>query len=511
MAIILLTVQGLLLAAFCFVSVFNYLYGLASLFKPAINRVPFRSSRVAVVIVSFNEKHVLDSTLKSCDQLSYPDKLLVLADDSTDQAIVAKQRAYAISRGCTRMDSRDIGLDPQGAATGGQSSADVEIWQSDDFIWIHRAVNTGFKAGSMKVVEKLLGQQKIQYLYLLDADWQPQQDAIEQTLSVIQAQPDIAFVQTKRVSFPKGMNRFQRYVTIIEEGCYFVDFNGRQVLGHPILFSGCCTLFRLDYLEKVGGFTPGHLTEDLDLSNRIWLAGYKGVYLDTVVNYGEVPFTYEHFRKQQERWVAGTARSLKDYLGKILISRNLGLFDKLSVIRQNAYYSMALFTALTIVVSFIAISWVANCWNTYEVEYYLYLLDKVRTPFIILIYFCVLSNFVEPLILVLFKKRSYLDLFHLPMMVWYAWSLLLTFFIGNIKGVFNLEKKWYRTPKYTRDLKYKVAPTPAGIRTLNAIICCVFLLFYFVEGWLFGWYDNFSMLILPAFILASLKALQVKN
>jgi cellulose synthase/poly-beta-1,6-N-acetylglucosamine synthase-like glycosyltransferase len=76
----------------------------------------------------------------------------------------------------------------------------------------------------------------------------------------------------------------------VEEGCYYIDFEGRQVLGHPTLFSGCCTLFRLDAVARVGWFTAGHLTEDLDLTDRLWLDGWKGVYLEDVINYGEVPF-----------------------------------------------------------------------------------------------------------------------------------------------------------------------------------------------------------------------------
>ena len=79
----------------------------------------------------------------------------------------------------------------------------------------------------------------------------------------------LAFVQTKRVARPGGLNLFQKITAVMEEACYFVDFEGRQNLNHPVLFSGCCALLRLCAIRSVGGFQPGHLTEDLDLSNRL--------------------------------------------------------------------------------------------------------------------------------------------------------------------------------------------------------------------------------------------------
>jgi cellulose synthase/poly-beta-1,6-N-acetylglucosamine synthase-like glycosyltransferase len=342
-------------------------------------------------------------------------------------------------------------------------------------------------------------------MYLLDADWHPQPDALERTLSVLEAQDNVAFVQTKRLAFPQGMNLFQKYIAVVEEGCYHVDFEGRQVLGHPCLFSGCCTLFRIEAVQQVGGFQPGHLTEDLDLTNRLWVAGWKGVYLSDVANYGEVPFTYDHYRRQQERWAAGSARALREHWKHLLTTRHLSFAHKLSAIRQNAYFTTTLLTAFAILMSLVTVSWLIMQWNSYAVESYLHLLGQVKPLMVATLYFCILSNFIEPLIMILIKRRRWRDLCHLPMTIWYAWSVLHTYVIGNLKGLLGVSLNWFRTPKYRREQVGPLHKSPPWVRAINVAACLALGGLYWSQGWFFGWFDEFALLLLPAFVLASFK------
>ena len=501
-AIILLIIQFSLLAIFCFFAFFNYLYSIASFSKPKIRRVQASRRRIAVVIVSFNEKYVLEETIRACQKLSYRNKVIVLADDSNDPEIVQKYRRFAKSRGCRRVERCQFFQEMEDESTG-PCKEPIEIWESQWFVYFHRPRNVGFKGGSLKKVHQYLDHCGIELMYLLDADWHPQKDALDRTLEVLEAGNDIAFVQTKRISPPEGMNLFQKYVALHEEGCYNVDFPGRQVLGHPILFSGCCTLLRLDAIAEVGYFTPGHLTEDLDLTDRLWLNGWRGVYLEDVVNYGEVPFAYDHLRRQQERWAAGSARCLREYLWRVLKYRKFNWFERLSVVRQNSYFAGNLITAGAFLLGIVTVAWIGRFWNTYSVEYYLYVMEFCRIPFVVLVYLCVFSNFIQPLITILFKRRTYSDLIHLPMSIWYAWSNLITYFIGNIRGLFRLNLDWFCTPKFIRGREEKRAGMPLSIRILNFCLFVAFLSFYFYEGWAFGWIDGFSLLWLPAFFLAN--------
>lgn len=499
----MITVQALLLAIFSVFASFNYLYGFASLFRPRIPRTRHSSRRVAVVVVSFNEKYVLSETLHACDALSYPNKVIVLADDSTDPDVVASLRGIARARGCTQLSAHPHVQEVPSPV--GPVPEPIEIWQSPGFVFFHRPANVGFKGGSVAKVLKFLESQGIELMYLLDADWRPQMDALERALEVLEADPGVAFVQTKRISTPTGMTLFQRYVALIEEGCYYVDFEGRQVLGHPVLFSGCCTLFRLDAVKDVGGFTPGHLTEDLDLTDRLWLAGWKGIYLGDVVNYGEVPFTYDHYRRQQERWAAGSARAFRDFAWPLLKTNTLGWFSRLSALRQNAYFITTLLTGAAIMLGMMTIAWMVVAGDSYEVEAYLYFLDRWKAPYLALLYWCILSNLVEPLIMVVVKKRDYRSLLHIPMMVWYAWSVIPTYIIGNLKGLTGVELDWFRTPKFVRGSVGAVVGTPIAVRAGNIAICVALIGFYFIEAWHLGWFDEFALLLIPAFLLAAIR------
>jgi cellulose synthase/poly-beta-1,6-N-acetylglucosamine synthase-like glycosyltransferase len=503
-ALLLLAAQAGLLLLFAFFASFNYLYGLASLGRTTLARVAPSGRPIAVVVVSFNERHVLDATLQACDALTYRNRLIVLADDSTDPDVIESLRHRARERGCARRDQAQL-VEEVDDGHGQRRPVPIEIWEAPGFVLFHRPRNLGFKGGSLRRVQQYLQGRGVELMYLLDADWHPQADALERTLGVLEADDRTAFVQTKRISISEGLSLFQKHVSLVEEGCYYVDFEGRQRLGHPTLFSGCCTLFRLDALAAVGGFTPGHLTEDLDLTDRLWLAGWKGVYDGTVVNRGEVPFTYDHFRRQQERWAAGSARALREHGPAILASPRLSLAEKLSALRQNAYFTTSLLTTCAISVGAATVVWLALGWNGYPTEAYLWALGQVRRPALALLYFCILSNFVEPLAMILVKTRRYRDLLHLPMAAWYAWSVIPTYLLGSVKGLLLRDLDWFVTPKYQRSSSRRLPGPPRAVRLLHLLAAAAFACLYAGEGWTFGWFDEFSLLLLPAFLLASIR------
>jgi hypothetical protein len=89
------------------------------------------------------------------------------------------------------------------------------------------------------------------------------------------------------------------------------------------------------------------------------------------------------------------------------------------------------------------------------------------------------------------------------MSVWYAWSNLFTYAVGNIKGLLNLTLDWFRTPKYVRGRVGTLSRLPTRMRVINRLICVGLLGFYFIEGFIFGWFDEFALLWLPAFLIAS--------
>ena len=91
------------------------------------------------------------------------------------------------------------------------------------------------------------------------------------------------------------------------------------------------------------------------------------------------------------------------------------------------------------------------------------------------------------------------------MMLWYGWSVMLTYIMANLKGLFRINLDWFRTPKFLRNQVGPLSISPISTRILNLSICVAFIAFYFAEGWVFGWFDTWGLLLVPAFLIASLK------
>jgi cellulose synthase/poly-beta-1,6-N-acetylglucosamine synthase-like glycosyltransferase len=498
-SLLLMCVPILMLLYFGFFAIYNYAHAFAALAPRAARPVrPLPDARVAVVIVSFNERAVIADTVAACEKLTFPNKTIIVGDDSKDMQTVELLRALAVGRGGVRRDAHYAGND-------------VELWESDGFVLFHRADNIGFKAGNLSAVERYLQERGFDYMYLLDADWRPQEDVLERCLEAITVEPGTAYVQTKRLYHYGPRDHFQRCLAINEEACYLVDLPGRQRLGQMILFTGCCTLFDLPALYAVGGFQAGHLTEDIDLSNRFYLGGYKGVYLEDVANVGEVPPNYKAFRRQQERWAIGSARTFKEYFLPVLTSR-LNLSTKLSLLRQNSYFTVALGVEITAVWSVLAVAFVtlgsSLGWPILAPGALVGFLAKALAPVLLLFLF---SN-VLPLLVAVVKKREWLNLLYIPLACWIALSVVHTYAIANIKGFRNVAQTWFVTPKTNRQKGAVAVRGAIRIRALNLATLLLLAATYLsaLHGdpttTALALVTVYALLWLPSMIIASVKS-----
>ncbi len=448
---------------------------------------------MAVVIVSFNERTVIADTVAACEQLTFANRTVIVGDDSDDPETVDLLRRLARARGCRRVDRTD-------------GDGEAELWESERFVLFHRRHNAGFKAGNLKAMEGYLRLRGFDYLYLLDADWRPQPDALERCLETIAAAPDAAFVQTKRLYHYGRRDHFQRCLAINEEACYLADLPGRQRLGQMILFSGCCTLFDLPALQAVGGFRAGHLTEDIDLSNRFYLAGYRGIYLEDVANVGEVPPNYRAFRRQQERWASGSARTCREFLRPVLAS-GLDPATKSSLLRQNAYFAVALVVEAAIVwnVAAFGISWLAARAGTatFRPGRLAWVLTAATPPVLL----ATLASSALPLVVTVVKKREWINLLYLPMATWLAYSVLHTYALASIGGWRNTRQTWVVTPKTNRRQVTVAVRSARWMRLLNLATLALLLLTYL--GSLHGSGDRSEQVLITAFALLWIPSLTI--
>jgi cellulose synthase/poly-beta-1,6-N-acetylglucosamine synthase-like glycosyltransferase len=231
--------------------------------------------RVTVQLPIFNELYVTERIIDAAGQFDYPHDLLQIQvlDDSTDETTAIARRAVdRLAR-----EGLDIAL-------------------------IHRSDRTGFKAGALA---EGLHRTKGEFVAIFDADFIPPSDFLKQTLPYFQ-DPHIAFVQTRW----GHLNRDYSVLTFLQslglDAHFMVEQFARSLNGYWFNFNGSGGVWRVAALEDAGGWSADTLTEDLDLSYRAFLHGWRALYLREVEVPAELPVSFSAYRRQQHRWARGS-------------------------------------------------------------------------------------------------------------------------------------------------------------------------------------------------------------
>jgi 1,2-diacylglycerol 3-beta-glucosyltransferase len=131
----------------------------------------------------------------------------------------------------------------------------------------------------------------------------------------------VAAVQGRRLVHNPGRNvltRFQEdeyriFQTLLQRG--------RQAVGGFVCLAGNGLIVKRGALQAVGGWNPEALTEDIDLSVRLMLAGYQIRYCYEAEIWEEGVVSLRDLLRQRERWFEGALLCLGDYLPRIAFGR----------------------------------------------------------------------------------------------------------------------------------------------------------------------------------------------
>lgn len=244
--------------------------------------------QVTVQLPLYNEKYVASRLIDTICQLEYPREKLEIQvlDDSTDETlqIVAKQ---------------------------------VDKWQKYgvNIIHVRRPDREGFKAGALAFG---LNQAKGEFIAIFDADFMPAPDFLTRTLAAFG--PDIGVVQTRWGHLNKEYSLLTRLQAFGLDAHFSVEQTGRNHAGSFINFNGTGGVWRRECIADAGGWSPDTLTEDLDLSYRAQLKGWKFRYLEDYVSPAELPVIMPAIKSQQYRWNKGAAETARKNLGKVFRS-----------------------------------------------------------------------------------------------------------------------------------------------------------------------------------------------
>jgi cellulose synthase/poly-beta-1,6-N-acetylglucosamine synthase-like glycosyltransferase len=242
---------------------------------------------VTVQLPLYNEMYVAERLIDAVCRLDYPAGRLEIQvlDDSTDETteIVAGVVAAYRRRGF-------------------------------DIHHLRRAGRTGFKAGALAAG---LAAARGELLAIFDADFVPAPDFLSRSVPHF-SDPRLGMVQGSWTHINRGYSLLTRAEAILLDGHFLIEHTARNRSGCFFNFNGTAGIWRRQAIETSGGWEHDTLTEDLDLSYRAQLAGWRFLYLPELAVPSELPVDANGFKSQQHRWAKGAVQTGRKLLARIL-------------------------------------------------------------------------------------------------------------------------------------------------------------------------------------------------
>src|SRR5687768_1975894 len=245
--------------------------------------------RVTIQLPIFNEMYVADRLIGAVCEMDYPTDLLEIQvlDDSTDE-----------TQGIAELAVR------RHAARG------------VDIRYLHRVDRRGYKAGAL---EAGLREATGEFIAIFDADFIPSKDFLQRTLPHF-ADAGIGMVQARWGHINQDYSLLTKIQSILLDAHFVLEHGGRNRAGCFFNFNGTAGLWRREAIDNAGGWQHDTLTEDLDLSYRAQLKGWRFIFLPNVVSPAEVPVEMNSFKPQQHRWAKGSIQTCLKLMPQILQS-----------------------------------------------------------------------------------------------------------------------------------------------------------------------------------------------
>lgn len=199
---------------------------------------------------------------------------------------------------------------------------------------IRRSERTGYKAGALAYG---LATSTAPFIAIFDADFIPPPDFLQRTLPHLLANDRLALVQTRWGHLNPRHNWLTRAQVLAIDTHFLIEQAARSRSGWLVPFNGTGGVWRRDAIRSAGGWSASTLTEDLDLSFRAQLAGWKALYLPEIVVPGELPPQFAAYRQQQARWAKGTAQNLRHLLAAVW-QAPYGLLTRIMAVQHLAQY-----------------------------------------------------------------------------------------------------------------------------------------------------------------------------
>lgn len=371
----------------------------------------FEWPQVTVQLPIYNEKYVIERLIRAVCAFDYPKNKLEIQvlDDSTDETV------DIVAKLCKELQS-----------------------QGFDIQHITREKNIDYKAGAL---DYGMTTAKGDFIAIFDADFVPEPDFLRRTVPWFQDK-HVGMVQSRWGHINLNYSLITKLQAYALNAHFTIEQGGRNSKGHFINFNGTAGLWRRTTIEDAGGWEGDTLTEDLDLSYRAQLKGWRFVFMEDLVSPAELPPEMNALKSQQFRWAKGPVQVQKKVLMKMLASPDFSFGVKLG----------ALFHLLN------SFTWLCVYGSGLLLPPFLYVMSTnpdfqafggVFTVFHISFISLLIFYFIANRNLILKTPRDYLlYLFHYPAFITLSMGISLYNAVGVLEGYIGKKSSFVRTPKF---------------------------------------------------------------
>ncbi|HEV8406138.1 MAG TPA: glycosyltransferase [Nitrososphaera sp.] len=268
------------------------------------SELPANLPVVTIQLPLYNEKYVAKRLIDAVCRMDYPkDKLHIqVLDDSDD-------------------DTVDLI----------KSIVDDSRFKGFDIVLTHRTDRSGYKAGALKAgMEHAKGE----FITIFDADFIPPAWFLKKALGHFFTDEKLGFVQCKWGHVNENYSTLTEAQAVSLDLHFMIEQKAKSFTHLYMNFNGTAGIWRTSCIKDAGGWHTTTLVEDLDLSYRAQMKGWKCLFLEGVEVDAELPVQMNAAKRQQFRWAKGSIQVALKLLSDVMLHRRVPADTKVQAFIQ---------------------------------------------------------------------------------------------------------------------------------------------------------------------------------
>ncbi len=282
---------------------FYYLAFIATRRNEKYSIIPTHEPSITIQLPIYNEKYVAARLVNAVCAFDYPKekmKIMVL-DDSNDDTVEILENL-------------------------------VNDYKSQGFLIEHirRGTRKGYKAGALKHAMKTTDSDLVA---IFDADFIPPTWFLKRAIPHF-TKSNIGLIQCRWGHINENYSAITQAQALSLDFHFLIEQKAKSNSHLFMNFNGTAGIWRRECIEDAGGWHTATLVEDLDLSYRAQMKGWKCLFLPDIVVDAELPVQMNAAKRQQFRWAKGSIQCAIKLLANIATKRKIAIEAKIQAFVQ---------------------------------------------------------------------------------------------------------------------------------------------------------------------------------